>query len=67
VALPDCDALLMPPAEVVRLIDTPPDLSSYVRKEELREVADRITRAVVSKRTNTSGYCSGSPQPFTPK
>lgn len=49
VTLPDCDALLIPPADTVRLIDTPPDLSSYARKEELREVADRITRQMVSK------------------
>jgi hypothetical protein len=49
VTLPDCETLTVPPSEVVRLIDTPPDLSSYVRKEDLREVADRITRQMVHK------------------
>ena len=49
VELPTCAAPVIPPADTVRLIDTPPDLSSYVRKEELREVTDRITRQMVAK------------------
>lgn len=49
VTLPDCGALLIAPTEPVPVIIPPVDLSGYVRKEELNEVTDRITRAMVSK------------------
>ena len=38
-----------PSIEVTRVPAAPVDLSSYVRRDELRETADRITRQMVSK------------------